>query len=161
VDNNERILFWNSAAQDLFGLAAGSVIGLHLSQLPIDNGLLKALVRRHAMVVEKLKPTSIKDQPFKGGRFGDSFDVHFTPVSRTGTPQSVLIMFGPLRRVESSAKRIGSNNSGKSSGTRSARMKTKSSPNGNPSKKTTRPNTGSTAKTKRRSGTSASARRKR
>jgi two-component system CheB/CheR fusion protein len=111
VDNNERILFWNSAAQELFGLTGTSVIGLGLSQLPIENDLRKSLVKRHASVVEKLKPVSIKQHEFKGGRFGDVFDIHFMPVSRAGTPQSVLIMFGPLSIAENAAKRNGTNGS--------------------------------------------------
>jgi PAS domain S-box-containing protein len=113
VDNNERILFWNSAAQELFGLTGTSVIGLGLSQLPIDNNLRKSLVKRHASVVERLKPVSIKQHEFKGSRFGDSFDIHFMPVSRAGTPQSVLIMFGPLSVAQNASKRNGINGAGR------------------------------------------------
>jgi two-component system CheB/CheR fusion protein len=131
VDSSERILFWNSAAQELFGLTGTSVIGLTLSQLPIDNELRKSLVRRHAVVVEKLKPVSIKDQEFSGSRFGDAFDIHFMPVSRAGTPQSVLIMFGPLRQAQDAAKRISANGRGRAN---SAGAKKKTASNGAKSK---------------------------
>ncbi|MCU1307286.1 MAG: Chemotaxis protein methyltransferase CheR [Acidobacteriaceae bacterium] len=117
VDNNERILFWNSASQELFGLTGTSVIGLSLSQLPIDNNLRKSLVRRHATVVERMKPVSIKEQAFKGSRFGDAFDIHFMPVSRAGTPQSVLIMFGPLRMAQGAAKKISNNGKARTNST--------------------------------------------
>src|SRR5438445_2702659 len=56
-----------------------------------------------------MKPVSMKDQAFKGSRFGDAFDIHFMPVSRAGTPQSVLIMFGPLRIAQGAAKKISGN----------------------------------------------------
>jgi PAS domain S-box-containing protein len=122
VDNNERILFWNSAAQELFGLAGSSVIGLTLSQLPIENNLRKSLVRRHASVVERMKPVSLKEQPFKGSKFGDAFDIHFMPVSRAGTPQSVLIMFGPRRSAQGTAGTMIGNGRGPG---KSARAKSK------------------------------------
>jgi hypothetical protein len=58
------------------------------------------------------------------------------PVSRAGTPQSVLIMFGPLRVAQGAAKKIGNNGKLRSNST-GAKNKSKSIANKTKVKKVT------------------------
>lgn len=96
VDRDEKIQLWNSAAQKLFGIGSTSVVGVRVDQLPMQLELRKELLRRCRAVLEKNKPSLLRNEHFKNGDFNGSFDLQFTPLSRDGKKlEGVLIMFGP------------------------------------------------------------------
>jgi two-component system CheB/CheR fusion protein len=97
VDRDEKIQLWNTAAQELFGIGSTSVVGVGVDQLPMDAEFRKTLVRRCRMVLAKNKPGAMNNEQFTTATFDGGFDLHFTPINgETGSPDGVLIMFGPL-----------------------------------------------------------------
>jgi two-component system CheB/CheR fusion protein len=95
LDSDGRIQFWNSAARRLFDLEARSVIGLELSQLPIDRSLRDALVRRRKAAQAGKAPAVLRNQSVRTKRTTVQFDVHLTPLSRDGEKPNLLLMFAP------------------------------------------------------------------
>ena len=116
VDKYEKIQLWNSAAQDLFGIGSTSVVGVGVDQLPMDGEFRKTLLRRCRMVLAKNKPGAMANEQFTTATFDGGFDLHFTPINgETGTPDGVLIMFGPQAPEKNGGKaakkKQGNNNS--------------------------------------------------
>ena len=95
LDSEGRVQFWNSASRNLLDLEARSVVGLGLSQLPIDPELRAALVRRSKTMGERNTPTLLRNQHLNSGRSKMAFDVHLTPLNRDGGKPSLLLMFAP------------------------------------------------------------------
>ena len=95
LDSEGRVQFWNSAAQKLFDMEANSVVGLELSQLPIQPGLREALVRRRKSMEEGNTPTLLRNQELKLKRSTLKVDVHLTPLRHDGAKPSLLLMFAP------------------------------------------------------------------
>jgi PAS domain S-box-containing protein len=95
VDSNQKILFCNCAALAFLGLKNTSLVGLHLSQVPVDIGLKKSLLKRHSTLVKRLKPIRLKRQLLNSSRSADHCDIHLTPVECEGVAPSVLITFSP------------------------------------------------------------------
>ncbi|GEM_PF-3140104 len=95
LDSEGRVQFWNTASQKLFDLEARSVIGLELSQLPIDTNLRAALVRRSKALGERSIPILLRNQHLNSKRAKMVFDVHLTPLSRDSGKPSLLLMFAP------------------------------------------------------------------
>ena len=95
LDSEGKVQFWNSAAQKLFDLQAKSVVGLDLSQLPIQPSLRDALVRRRNSMNDGKMPALLRNQELKLSRSSLRFDVHLTPLSRDGGKPSLLVMFAP------------------------------------------------------------------
>jgi PAS domain S-box-containing protein len=102
LDSEGRVQFWNSASRNLFDLEARSVVGLQLSQLPINPELRAALVRRSKAIGERNTAMLLRNQHLNSGRSKTAFDVHLTPLSRDGGKPSLLLMFAPQQpRMES------------------------------------------------------------
>jgi two-component system CheB/CheR fusion protein len=114
LDAEGRVQFWNSAAQKLFDLEAGSVIGLELSQLPIQPAVREALIRRRRIVIEKQTPMQLRNQQFEFRRSKQTFDIHLTPLSREGDKPSLLLMFAP-HQPETPMKAEGNSRNSRSS----------------------------------------------
>jgi nitrogen-specific signal transduction histidine kinase len=95
LDSEGRVQFWNTASRKLFDLEARSVVGLELSQLPIDTGLRAALVRRQKAMGERSTPMLLRNQHLNSTRSKMVFDVHLTPLSRDSGKPSLLLMFAP------------------------------------------------------------------
>ena len=127
LDSEGKVRFWNSAAQKLFDLQANSVIGLELSQLPIQPTLRDALVRRRKSMDAGKTPTLLRNQELRFKRWTLKFDVHLTPLSRDGGKPSLLLMFAPQQPEAGSKQNSGSgNSSGNSSGRKKVALKTPS-----------------------------------
>jgi len=95
VDVEERIQLWNTAAQELFGVGATSVVGVNIDRLPLEAAARAALVRRFRGVVSRGKPTMLQHVHLPNRADLGDFDIHFTPVARhEGNIEGVLIMFG-------------------------------------------------------------------
>lgn len=95
LDSDGRVQFWNSAARRLFDLEARSVIGLELSQLPIEPALRDALVRRRKAAQVGKGSAVLRNQSLRTKRTTQQFDVHLTPLSRDGEKPNLLLMFAP------------------------------------------------------------------
>ena len=97
IDRNEKIQLWNSAAQELFGIGATSIVGVSVDQLPVESEFRKNLLRRCRLVLTKNKAGIMNNERFSTATFNGGFDLHFTPIGRDGVgdPDGVLIMFGP------------------------------------------------------------------
>jgi PAS domain S-box-containing protein len=95
LDSDGRVQFWNSASQKLFDMQSNSVMGLELSQLPIDPRLRDALVRRRKAMEGRSTPMLLKNQEIRVKRATQKFDVHLTPLSRDSGKPSLLLMFAP------------------------------------------------------------------
>ncbi len=95
LDSEGRVQFWNTASRKLFDLEARSVVGLELSQLPIDTSLRAALVRRQKAIGERSTPMLLRNQHLNSTRSKMVFDVHLTPLSRDSGKPSLLLMFAP------------------------------------------------------------------
>jgi PAS domain-containing protein len=95
IENNQNILFCNRAALAFFGLKDISLVGLHLSQVPLDNGLKKSLITCHSYVLKKLKPISLNERLLKCSRSTGLFDIDFLLVMCEGVSASVLMTISP------------------------------------------------------------------
>jgi two-component system, chemotaxis family, CheB/CheR fusion protein len=95
LDSEGRVQFWNTASRKLFDLEARSVVGLELTQLPIDTDLRAALVRRRKALGEGSTPVLLRNQQLNSSRSKMVFDVHLTPLNRDGSKPSLLLMFAP------------------------------------------------------------------
>ena len=95
LDSDDRVQFWNSAAEKLFDMRSASVIGLELSQLPIQPKLRDALVRRRKTMDVRKTPTQLRNQEIRVKRAAMKFNVHLTPLSRDSGKPSLLLMFAP------------------------------------------------------------------
>jgi two-component system CheB/CheR fusion protein len=108
VEESGRIQFWNSAAEKLFKLPASVIVGLDLGQLPFQEKMRQALLRRFRLVLEHSKPVILKEQQLLVGRTIHVLQIHFTLVERQGAPRTVLILFGPFPpQFLAEKKRIG------------------------------------------------------
>ena len=104
LDNDGRVQFWNSAAQRLFGLQSAVVIGLELTQLPIEPGLRDALVRKRKAVGDRTAPILLRNQEIRVKRESAKFNVHLTPLSRDSGKPSLLLMFAPQENGDAEGK---------------------------------------------------------
>ncbi|MBV8206965.1 MAG: PAS domain-containing protein [Acidobacteria bacterium] len=96
ADSGEKIQLWNTAAQQLFGIGATSVVGVSMDRLPLEAGARKALIRRYRSVMSRGRASVLPGLHLRNHGDLGQFDIHFTPVSRiTGKTDGVLIMFGP------------------------------------------------------------------
>ena len=96
VDRVEMIQLWNAAAQRVFGVGTGSVVGVGIDSLPVQAEVRAALIRRYRSVLQKGKSSILHNQSLKGRQDLGDFDVHFTPVFNNNREvEGVLIMFGP------------------------------------------------------------------
>jgi two-component system CheB/CheR fusion protein len=95
LDSEGRVQFWNTASRKLFDLEARAVVGLELTQLPIEPSLRAALVRRRKAVDERKTPMLLRHQHLNSKRAKMAFDVHLTPLNRDGGKPSLLLMFAP------------------------------------------------------------------
>jgi len=116
LDSDGKVQFWNSAAQKLFDMEARSVIGLELSQLPIQPALRDALVRRRKAMDERNTPMLLRNQELKTKRSTSMFDVHLTPLSHDGGKPSLLLMFAPQQPEADKHSASGNSRSRNSSG---------------------------------------------
>ena len=90
VGKDNKIEFWNTMAQRLFGFKSKPPVQLRLDQLPLDGGTRNLIIRRHRAVLVQQKPIVAREQAL-GGEY-DSVDIHFSPVIRDDEV-SVLITF--------------------------------------------------------------------
>lgn len=118
LDHEGRLQFWNSAAQRLFDLEARSVVGLELSQLPVQPSLRDTLVRRRKAMHDYVAPVVLRNQELRLKRTTAKFDIHLTPLSRDSGKPSLLIMFAPQARTASA-----NNNSAGATARRTTRVK--------------------------------------
>ncbi len=96
LDRDLQIQLWNTAAQRLFGIASTSVVGVRLDKLPIEEGLLRALVRRASIVLSRQQPAVIRGLDFSGYAH-QKYDILFTWLSgKEAGLQGCLVMFGPF-----------------------------------------------------------------
>ena len=103
VDNAETIQLWNAAAQRVFGVGSGSVVGVGIDSLPVQVEVRTALIRRYRSVLQKGKGSILHTQSLNTRHDLGDFDVHFTPVFNNNREvEGVLIMFGPGSEVSSS-----------------------------------------------------------
>ena len=99
VDRDERIQIWNAAAEELFGVGGTPVVGVELSQLPIQETVRKGMLLRLRSVFETHKPTSMRGQEFHGGGVPEVFNIQFTPIWRNHHEiEGVLVMFSAVRQ---------------------------------------------------------------
>ncbi|HWR35284.1 MAG TPA: CheR family methyltransferase [Clostridia bacterium] len=128
VDGDEKIQLWNAASQRLFGAGATSVVGVDIDQLPLHESVQRAIVRRYRWVLEKRKPSILRDQNFRVDGIHGVMEVHFTPILHTGSEiEGVLIMFSEFAS-EDGARHHGSRGLEKPTVTASARAKKSVSP---------------------------------
>ena len=103
VDRVEMIQLWNAAAQRVFGVGAGSVVGVGIDSLPVQAEVRTALIRRYRSVLQKGKGSILHTQSLNTRHDLGDFDVHFTPVFNNNREvEGVLIMFGPGSELSSS-----------------------------------------------------------
>jgi two-component system CheB/CheR fusion protein len=92
--NSDGIIFmFNSSAKKLFGFANPSDQGLALQELPLDNNTRKALLRRHRLVSQTGKPSSIRNCHFITNRMDGYSDIHFTPLAGEVTEHGMIVVF--------------------------------------------------------------------
>jgi two-component system CheB/CheR fusion protein len=113
VNEDNRILLWNSAAQKLFGHDAKGAVGMHLEHLPISSGLRSGLLQRLRTVVETQRSASITVQKFKSVGFNGKVAITLSPVN-SPTARTVLIIFDATRaaRVQEPATGNGAGRNG-------------------------------------------------
>ena len=103
VDDGELIQLWNPAAQRIFGVGSGSVVGVGIESLPIQAEVRTALIRRYRSVLQKGKGSILHTESLNTRHDLGDFEVHFTPVFNNNREvEGVLVMFGPGSEVSSS-----------------------------------------------------------
>jgi two-component system CheB/CheR fusion protein len=97
LDRREKVQLWNSAAQKLLGIGSSSVVGVEFRQMPLPESLRKTVLRRCQAVLLRQEASALRNQRVKENS-GDSYDVHFAPVSHgEAGMDGVLVIFGPCR----------------------------------------------------------------
>jgi PAS domain-containing protein len=91
ADEDGAIEAWNSAAQQLFDLAAVASTGIDLSEIPVQPALRKTISRKHRAAVEHGHPLTLKDQVIRVARTTHRMDVQFT------SQGLVIFMSSPAR----------------------------------------------------------------
>jgi len=105
VDTEELIQLWNAASQRVFGVGAGSVVGVGIDSLPVQLEVRTALIRRYRSVLQRGKSSILHTASLNIRQELGDFDVHFTPVFNNNREvEGVLIMFGPGSEVSSSPR---------------------------------------------------------
>ena len=107
VDNKSGVQFWNTASERTFGLAARSVLGLELAQLPFPEALRNLLARRGREVAQQSKPRIERNFYVQSGAFQGPVDIHMTPLAGS---QGVLVILetfpsGALAKQRNQANR--------------------------------------------------------
>jgi len=106
VDSEEKIQLWNAAAQKLFGIGATSVVGVDLDQLPLQDPMRRAIIRRCQTVLQSGKQSILRGQSFRIEGIVGELDVYYTPIARNSSIEGVLMMFGPLAPGDLPAREI-------------------------------------------------------
>jgi PAS domain-containing protein len=99
ADEEGRIETWNTAAQQLFHPSLDGVVGIDLSEFPVQPSLGRALRRKHRAVMEGGTALRLSNQLVHVKRAIHRMDLHFTSLSRGPSSHGVLIAF-----VSSSAR---------------------------------------------------------
>jgi len=105
VAGEGTVQLWNTAAARLFGLAARSIVGLQLKQLPFEQTLRDILVRKHREVLSHGKVKSVRNCRVDIGSFLGEVNVQFTPLLSENTSESVIIVFEPFAAGSSEFRR--------------------------------------------------------
>jgi two-component system, chemotaxis family, CheB/CheR fusion protein len=95
VDANQILHFWNAAAVQMFGLAAKSVVGLELSQLPLQQSFRNVLARRYREALLAKRPRRLRGLEIEVNAFQGKLDVQFIPLDYGSNHESVLIVLEP------------------------------------------------------------------
>ena len=95
LDDNEILQFWNAASVRMFGLAAKSVVGLSLDQLPLQQSFRNALGRRYRETLVAKRPRRVNGLDVDVNQFSGRLDVQFIPLAYGSSHQSVLIVLEP------------------------------------------------------------------
>ncbi len=95
VDTAGTVQLWNAAAQKLLGVGSTTVMGVNLKRLPVSKSLLDAVARRCQAALQHRRRSVLRGQKVDN-QTRESFDIHFTPVSRGDSNlDGVLVIFGP------------------------------------------------------------------
>ena len=92
IDAKETLQFWNSASVRMFGLAAKSVVGLQLDQLPLQRAFRNLLIRRYHDALAAKQPRRLKGAEVEVDDFRGRLDIQFIPLAYGSDHQSVLIV---------------------------------------------------------------------
>jgi len=98
VNDDTVVYMFNSAAKKLFGFANPSEKGIRLQELPLDNNTRLAVLRRHRLVTQSRKSSSIHNCHFITNRMDGSTDIYFTPLSDATAGGGVIIIFQVQRQ---------------------------------------------------------------
>ena len=93
VSDETVVYMFNSAAKKLFGFANPSDRGMRLQELPLDNNTRRAVLRRHRLVIQSRKASSIRNCRFITNRMDGTSDIYFTPLSSATAGGGVIIIF--------------------------------------------------------------------
>jgi two-component system CheB/CheR fusion protein len=99
VGADSAIQFWNTAAQNLFGISARSVVGIALQLVPLESDLRKSLLRGTSKVLSTHKPTVLRTKA-TGKQRGPEMEIRFEPLSPEATQSGVLIMLVPFSQFK-------------------------------------------------------------
>lgn len=95
VDSDANFQFWNSAAEQLFQIAARSVVGVQMALVPIEAELRKTLIRGAEKARHSQKPAMLRQESSLKTGFGN-MEIRFEPLSSESSQKAVLIMIGPF-----------------------------------------------------------------
>jgi two-component system CheB/CheR fusion protein len=96
VDDQLKIHFWNTQAQQLFGFNSKPSTDLVVQQLPVAEEVRKLIARRVTEAQNKEKGSSAQFESLGDGPASGSVQIDFTPLKSGGASKSVLVMFQPL-----------------------------------------------------------------
>jgi two-component system, chemotaxis family, CheB/CheR fusion protein len=111
VDANQVLHFWNTAAVHMFGLAAKSVVGLQLDQLPLQQSFRNVLTRRSREVLLARRPRRLRGLEIELNDFRGSVDAQFIPLAHGTDHESVLVVLEPPGADVAAFKKATSGNS--------------------------------------------------
>jgi two-component system CheB/CheR fusion protein len=103
VNQECRILFWNSMALRMFGFKSKPPVGFNLEQLALPEAVRTLMIRRHRAVLLKQRPMVLRAQVMDGR--SKPMDIHFSTVTEEDHSVNVLIMFEPSPETKLSTEK--------------------------------------------------------
>lgn len=98
VNPDAVVYMFNSAAKKLFGFANPSEKGIRLQELPLDNNTRLAVLRRHRLVNDTGKASSIRNCHVITNRLDGYTDIHFTPLAGEAADRGMIVVFQVQRQ---------------------------------------------------------------
>ncbi len=116
VNEDSRIVLWNSAAEKFFALESRHAVGRHVQDLPLASEWRNTVAHGVEGALQKRHSATIQSRALNAATLTGEVEIHFTPVTNSSL-RAVLLIVSPIggKRSGTNGKRgnAGSQTSGK------------------------------------------------